>query len=556
MDDPSASRGKTPPRAGRLLALDAWIDSSVYTVGSSLARSWEAITIFSRRFRAKGFRRIAAELAGEGLTLGAAGSVLMLALALPAFEETKGNWRNAERFRRHLPRSIRQRDRPSRHHPRAIPCRSTSCRTCWSRRCWPPRTAASSTISASTSSACSRAMSENARAGGVVQGGSTHDPAARQEPVPVERAHHRAQDQGGLPCRLARANLSKKEILQLYLDRAYMGGGTFGVAAASHFYFGKSVNDLNLAEGGDARRPVQGAGQICAACQPAGRPRPRQRGADQPGPGRAYDRGPGDAGARSTRRPSSTAARSKSPDFFLDWAFDEVQAHRREIRRCIRLSRAPRIDMGCSRPPRRPSNPAFASTARTTSVKQGAMVVIENDGAVRAMVGGRDYGESQFNRATKALRQPGSSFKPYIYAAAMENGFTPETRDLRRADHLGQLVAEELRPQLFRPRHAADRARQVDQHRARAPRQGLSRHQADQRPTAKAMGVEIAAQRHKTMPLGTSEVTVLDQATGLHRLRHGGICRHAATASPQITRLRSATSSTICSATRPRQTRR
>ena len=67
--------------------------------------------------------------------------------------------------------------------------------------------------------------------------------------------------------------------------------------------------------------------------------------------------------------------------------------------------------------------------------------MLENNGAVRAIVGGRDYGASQFNRATKALRQAGSSFKLYVYAAAMENGFTPETVDLRRADQLGQLVA-------------------------------------------------------------------------------------------------------------------
>ena len=59
-------------------------------------------------------------------------------------------------------------------------------------------------------------------------------------------------------------------------------------------------------------------------------------------------------------------------------------------------------------------------------------MVLENNGAVRAIVGGRDYGASQFNRATKALRQAGSSFKPYVYAAAMENGFTPKIAGLRR----------------------------------------------------------------------------------------------------------------------------
>ena len=66
---------------------------------------------------------------------------------------------------------------------------------------------------------------------------------------------------------------------------------------------------------------------------------------------------------------------------------------------------------------------------------------METNGAVRAIVGGRDYGASQFNRATKALRQAGSSFKPYVYATAMEHGFTPDSVDLRRADLLGRLVA-------------------------------------------------------------------------------------------------------------------
>ena len=63
--------------------------------------------------------------------------------------------------------------------------------------------------------------------------------------------------------------------------------------------------------------------------------------------------------------------------------------------------------------------------AANITVKQGATVLMDVDGAVRAMVGGRDYGESQFNRATDAMRQPGSSFKPYVYATALMNGFKP-----------------------------------------------------------------------------------------------------------------------------------
>ena len=79
------------------------------------------------------------------------------------------------------------------------------------------------------------------------------------------------------------------------------------------------------------------------------------------------------------------------------------------------------------------------------------MVVMETDGAVRALVGGKDYGESQFNRATHAYRQPGSSFKPYVYLTALENGYTPTTVVSGVRRRLRPLVAEEL----FRRRSAA-----------------------------------------------------------------------------------------------------
>ena len=87
-----------------------------------------------------------------------------------------------------------------------IRSRSSNCRIISSRRCWRPRTGASSTISASTSIGTLRALTVNARASGVVQGGSSHHPATRQEPVPDQRALARAQDQGSLPRPLARAS--------------------------------------------------------------------------------------------------------------------------------------------------------------------------------------------------------------------------------------------------------------------------------------------------------------------------------------------------------------
>ncbi len=98
------------------------------------------------------------------------------------------------------------------------------------------------------------------------------------------------------------SNLSKHDILQLYLDRAYMGGGNLGVAAASEFYFDKPVGDLDLAESAMLAGLYKAPARLCAACQPARRARPRQRGADQHGAGRLPHRGPGARRAQEARR--------------------------------------------------------------------------------------------------------------------------------------------------------------------------------------------------------------------------------------------------------------
>ena len=108
MDEHPQPEQATPRRAGKLLALDAWVNSTVYNLGFRIAQSWETLTIFSRRFRVHGWKRGITELLGEGLTLSAAGSVVVLTFAIPAFHETEGNWRSQGRFRRHLHRSLWQ----------------------------------------------------------------------------------------------------------------------------------------------------------------------------------------------------------------------------------------------------------------------------------------------------------------------------------------------------------------------------------------------------------------------------------------------------------------
>jgi penicillin-binding protein 1A len=132
------------------------------------------------------------------------------------------------------------------------------------------------------------------------------------------------------------------------------------------------------------------------------------------------------AGIVETRNPNS-------PDWFLDWAFEEVQRIAAGRGQYVLTARTT-VDLSMQKA----TDEALLSGLkqyRGNRVTSGAVVLMETDGAVRALTGGPDYGESQFNRAAHALRQPGSSFKVYVYATALENGFTPTTtvRDASRS---------------------------------------------------------------------------------------------------------------------------
>jgi len=115
-----------------------------------------------------------------------------------------------------------------------------------------------------------------------------------------------------------------------------------------------------------------------------------------------------------------------TPDWFLDWAFEEARRIMRDKPQRIIAARTT-VDISLQKMAEQSLQQTLAQNGRSRHFDQGAMVVMEPDGAVRAVVGGKDYGESQFNRATHAYRQPGSSFKPYVYLTALENGYKPTT---------------------------------------------------------------------------------------------------------------------------------
>ncbi|MGZ2473285.1 transglycosylase domain-containing protein [Sinorhizobium medicae] len=514
-----------PKRRHIFLRIDSWIDSTVWSAGFRLAEWWEDTTIFFRRFLVRGWKKALFEVLGEGMTLGAAGSVLMLALALPAFEETTGNWRAQSDFAvTFLDRYGNEIGHRGIIHEDSVPIDEL------------PDHLIKAVLATEDRRffdhwgidflGLARAMTENARAGGVVQGGSTlTQQLAKNLFLSNERTIERKIKEAFLAVWLE-SNLSKKEILRLYLDRAYMGGGTFGAAAAAQFYFGKAITDVNLAESamlaGLFKAPARYAPHVNL---PAARARANEVLSNLVQGGLMTE---GQViAARLTPASVVDRAQVKAPDFFLDWAFEEVQRIAAPFAQHSLIVRTT-IDMGLQQAAEEAVESGLRQYGETYKVKQGALVMVEHGGAVRAMVGGRDYGESQFNRATRALRQPGSSFKVYTYAAAMEKGMKPETVVVD-----APITWRGWSPQNYARKYAGRvtlmnaLARSINTVPVRLAKDKLGTEIIAE--TAKRMGIETPIRTDKTMPLGTSEVTVLDQATayavfpagGFQSRRHG-----------------------------------
>jgi penicillin-binding protein 1A len=210
---------------------------------------------------------------------------------------------------------------------------------------------------------------------------------------------------------------SKEQILELYLNKVYFGGGAYGIDAASRRFFGHPGNQLSLSEAAviaglvkapshysptaDAEAAVGRAGVVLDLMVETGKITAGQAAAIDV------------AGIKLAKESGQNSAR-----YFTDWALPQLEV-------LIDESEAP-LEVWTTLDPtmQRAANDAIRT--QTPGNAQGALISLDRDGAVRAMVGGKDYVESIYNRGTQAARQPGSSFKLFVYLAALEAGHRPE----------------------------------------------------------------------------------------------------------------------------------
>jgi penicillin-binding protein 1A len=413
-----------------LLDLDARIDSTLFSSAVGLRELYERYSTFMDRFYVGRWKRwVFIEPLSEAATIGLAGLILMLALAVPAFRETSDDdWlKKSDLAVSFLDRYGNPIGSRGIKHNDSIPLEEF------------PDHLIKATLATEDRrfydhfgidvGGTLRALMTNAQAGGVRQGGSSiTQQLAKNLFLNNERTIERKVKEAFLAIWLE-TRLTKNEILKLYLDRAYMGGGTFGVDGAAHFYFNKSARDVNLAEAamlaGLFKAPTRYAPHINL---PAARARANVVldnlvDAGFMTEGQVF-------GAR--RNPATAVDRrdENSPNYYLDWAFDEmrklVMTFPKSYTERVFVVRTA-IDMNVQHAAEAAVENQLRQFGRDYHATQAAVVLADLDGGVRAMVGGRDYGASQFNRAVDAMRQPGSSFKPYVYATALMNGFTPKS---------------------------------------------------------------------------------------------------------------------------------
>ncbi len=272
-----------------------------------------------------------------------------------------------------------------------------------------------------------RAVFANMRAGQFRQGGSTlTQQLAKNLFLSHERTLTRKIDELALAIWLE-YRLDKNQILELYLNRVYFGAGAYGVEAAAQRYYGKSARAMNVAE----------AALIAGLLKAPSHYAPTKN----PGAGRARGRSVLHkmfaAGFLSTKQLKNALNQpvrfvkknNKKSHHSYGNAVDYI------------LARLPRIldtdhseilvettiDASLQRTAHTVITDALRKSGKKLNATQAALVILDRSGGVRTLLGGRDYRKSQYNRATKAHRQPGSTFKPFVYLAALEAGYKPET---------------------------------------------------------------------------------------------------------------------------------
>lgn len=268
-----------------------------------------------------------------------------------------------------------------------------------------------------------RAGAENVRAGRVVQGGSTiTQQLAKNLFLTNERSWRRKAQEVAMAIWLE-GRFTKAEILALYLSRVYFGAGAYGIEAAAERYFDRPARELTLLQSATLAGLVKAPSRLNPARQDIAAARDRAEVVLNEMVAMGFISAAEQQAALQEELIVSRRNPAGVLSYFRDWIdplLNEVIGQQRDD-----FIVETTLDIAAQRAAAESIETVLEEQGEARRVSQAAAIAMDDNGGVRALVGGRDYDQSQFNRATQARRQPGSSFKYFIYLAAMENGLTP-----------------------------------------------------------------------------------------------------------------------------------
>ncbi|WP_025897409.1 transglycosylase domain-containing protein [Sneathiella glossodoripedis] len=363
-----------------------------------------------------------------------------------------------------------------------------------------------------------RALWRNYQAGRVVEGGSTiTQQLAKNLFLTPERSIGRKIREVLLAFWLE-ANYTKEEILALYLNRVYFGSGTYGIDAATKKYFTKDIRDLTISEAAmlagllkaptyyaptvNLKRSQQRSTVVIRRMQEVGYITKEQA----------------DKLVKNPAKLQHAGSNFKNVRYFSDWVVNEVRSYVGRTEEDLEVITS--LDLNLQTQAEKTIEKQLAKNGKKFGVEQAALVAMTPDGEVKAMVGGRSYSKSSFNRATSAQRQPGSVFKTVVYAAGFENGYEPDdvfldapiningwtpenyTRKFLGNMTLRQAYAKSINTVAIRLSESVGRSRVAHM--------------------AAKLGLGGDMPTHPSISLGTSEVTLLEMSAAYASIANGG----------------------------------
>lgn len=361
-----------------------------------------------------------------------------------------------------------------------------------------------------------RAMIANLFAGRYAQGGSTISQQVAKNLFLTSEKSIRRKVQELLIAFWLEHKFSKEQILTLYLNRVYLGSGTYGIEAASQKYFQKTSRDINFMEAAiiagmlkapSRYNPIASKERAIERAKIVLQIMRQNKLIDEENERIILNMPLG----------KEKNSRVKNASYFADWAYNEINSYIGE--RDVDIYALTTLDQDLQETASKVLQETIAEN-KDKNISQGAVLVMDLEGSIKAMVGGVNYNKSQFNRATMAQRQPGSAFKPFVYLTALQNGWKPD-----------DIISDTpIKIKDWKPENADKKIYgDVSLKYALAKSLNLATINLAQQlngneiiKNAHKMGISTPIEDSPSLALGAFEVTILDMVTAYTSIANGG----------------------------------